>query len=75
MNIVVAFKRKWGKDLFYPASEDAVFLAQFTGRPTLLKHQLKLAIEKGWKVKVKQQKFDLVEYLSQDNNKKGGEDD
>ena len=63
MNIVVSFKAKWGKELFYPESEDAVFLTKFTGRPTLLKHQLKLAIEKGWSVKVVQKQFNLDEYL------------
>lgn len=64
MNIVVSFVSKWGKQLFYPESEDAVFLTKLTGRPTLLKHQLKLAIEKGWKVKVIQKGFNLDEYLN-----------
>lgn len=64
MNIVVSFTAKWGKDLFYPESEDAVFLTKFTGRPTLLKHQLKLALEKGWSVKVVQKQFNLEEYIN-----------
>jgi len=63
MNIVVSFKAKWGKELFYPESEDAVFLAKFTGRPTLLKRQLKQAIDWGWSVKVIEKQFNLDEYL------------
>lgn len=70
MNIVVSFKENWGKDLFYPESEDAVFLTKFTGRPTLLKHQLKMALDKGWKVKVVQKQFNLEEYLDDVPKKK-----
>lgn len=69
MNIVVSFKAKWGKELFYPESDDAVFLAKFTGRPTLLKRQLKLAKERGWKVKVIQKQFNLDECLLNDSSK------
>ena len=63
MNIVVSFKKKWGKELFYPESDDAVFLTSFTGRPTLLKRQLQIALQRGWKVKVIQQQLNLDEYL------------
>lgn len=63
MNIIVSFKKKWGKELFYPENDDALFLATFTGRPTLLKRQLKIALEKGWNVKVVEQHFNLEEYL------------
>lgn len=65
MNIVVSFKAKYGKDLFYPESDDAVFLAEFSGRPTLLKHQLKMALDRGWSVSVVQDKFDLKDYLDE----------
>lgn len=65
MNIVVSVEVKWGKELFYPESEDAVFLAEFTGRPTLLKYQLKIARDKGWNVEVQQKIFDLDKYLSE----------
>ena len=69
MNIVVSFKEKWGKDLFYPESEDALFLAKFTGRPTLTKNQLKLSIDRGWGVKVLQKQFNLDEYLKENPSK------
>lgn len=69
MNIVVSFMPKWGKNLFYPESEDALFLAKFTGRPTLTKHQLKLAIERGWGVRVVQKQFNLDEYLKENSSK------
>ena len=63
MDIVVSFKKKWGKELFYPESEDALFISKFTGRPTLLRHQLKMALDRGWSVKVIQKQFNLEEYL------------
>lgn len=71
MNIVVSLREKWGKDLFYPESEDAVFLTKFTGRPTLLKHQLKMALERGWTVKVQQKQFNLDEYLNENGSNPG----
>jgi len=52
MNIVVRYEKKYGKELFYPTSKDALFLSKFTGRPTLLKRQLQLAKEYGWNVNV-----------------------
>lgn len=67
MNIVVSYKAKWGKELFYPVSEDAVFLTKFTGRPTILKGQLKLALERGWNVEVVHNKFNLEDYLKEIN--------
>lgn len=71
MNIVVSFKEKYGKELFYPESDDAVFLAKFSGRPTLLKHQLKMAVERGWNVSVVQEQFDLNAFLERKPIKKG----
>jgi hypothetical protein len=73
MNIVVSFKAKYGKDLFYPESDDAVFLAKFSGRPTLLKHQLKMALDRGWEVIVVQEQFNLVEYLNDKPSNSGKE--
>lgn len=72
MNIVVSFMAKWGKDLFYPESEDAVFLTKFTGHPTLTKNQLKVAIDRGWLVKVVQKQFNLEEYLKDSTPKVKG---
>lgn len=66
MKIVVSFKRIYGKDLFYPVSEDAHFLARLTGRPTILKHQLKMCIDRGWHVKLEQEQINLEEYLNKD---------
>lgn len=72
MNIVVSYKAKWGKDLFYPESKDAFFLTKFTGRPTLLINQLRLAIERGWSVKVIQKQLNLEEYIKDcDSRSKG----
>jgi len=72
MNIVVSFMAKWGKDLFYPESDDALFLTKFTGRPTLTKNQLKVAIERGWDVKVVTKQFNLEEYLKDNTPKVKG---
>lgn len=59
MEIIVSVKTVWGKELFYPQSKDAYFLTELTGRPTILKHQLKMAKQRGWTVKVIQKQFDL----------------
>lgn len=59
MEICVLYQCKWGKELFYPESEDAKFLTEFTGRPTLLKRQLALAVKKGWKVKIVHKNFEV----------------
>jgi hypothetical protein len=61
MYILVSFKKIYGKELFYPESDDALFLAKFTGRPTLLKRQLKLCIKKGWDVVIKKETPDIKE--------------
>ena len=63
MDIVVEYRNHWGKDLFYPVNEDAKFIAQVTGRPTLLKQQLKLFVEKGWKVTLVKEEIKLEEFL------------
>lgn len=73
MNIVVSFMTKWGKDLFYPESEDALFLTKFTGRPTLTKNQLLMAIDRGWNVSVVQKQFNLNMYLKDNTTKLKGE--
>lgn len=54
MKIVVSYKKIYGKDLFYPVSDDAKFLAELTGRPTILKRQLNLCVKKGWEVLIEQ---------------------
>lgn len=63
MNIVVCLKRVWGKDLFYPISEDAQFITEFTGRPTILKNQLKLCKDRGWNVSIIQNTINLEDYI------------
>lgn len=65
MEIVVNLRIQWGKELFYPESKDAYFLTEFTGRPTILKYQLKMARERGWSVKVLQKPFDLDSCLNE----------
>lgn len=65
MKIHVSLKRKWGKHLFYPLSEDAGFLCRFTGRPTLSKRQLKLCHERDWEVVVTQEPIDLDTVFSE----------
>lgn len=59
MKIIVSLRSKWGKDLFYPVSADAKFLTQLTGRPTLLKQQLKLCAERGYDVSIVQDPIDF----------------
>lgn len=63
MNIVVLFKKIYGKELFYPVSEDAKLLTRITGRPTILKNQLKICVEAGWTVSMVQKTINLDDYL------------
>lgn len=59
MFICVSYKKQYGKELFYPESDDAKFFTSFTGRPTLTKKQLKLALDKGFRVKILMPKVKL----------------
>ena len=54
MEIIVIHQRSWGKDLYYPSSEDAIFLTKLFGRPTFIKKQLDLCSTHGWVVKILQ---------------------
>jgi len=63
MNIEIEFKKIWGKELFYPVSEDAIFITKLTGRPTLTKSQIRLCLEAGWNVSVKENKKKIQDYL------------
>ena len=63
MNIVVSFKKIYGKELFYPVSDDAKLLTRITGRPTLLKHQLRECLEAGWTVSLVQETLNLNDFL------------
>lgn len=63
MNIVVSFRKVWGKDLFYPVSKDAIFITKITGRPTILRHQLKLFVDAGWKVSITHEVVSIEDHL------------
>ena len=63
MNIVVSFKKVYGKELFYPVSDAAKLLTRITGRPTLSKHQLKICLEAGWAVCLAQEKLNIDDFL------------
>ena len=63
MNIVVSFRRMWGKDLFYPENDEAKFIAKLIGRPTIPRRQLKICFDYGWKIKVVSQISDISGYI------------
>ncbi len=63
MNIVVCLKRVLGKDLFYPVSDDAHFITNFTGKTTVLEHQLKLCQDRGWRVNIIYNAIDFEDYM------------
>ena len=69
MEIVVSMKKQWGREFFYPESDDACFLAKFTGRPTILKNQLRMAKDRGWTVKVIQKHIELDAYFNEKREK------
>lgn len=52
MKIIVREKRIYGRLFFYPVSDDAEWITRLLGKPTLLKKQIRLCIERGWEVKV-----------------------
>lgn len=47
MKIEVQHKAIWGKDLYYPLSEDAEFLCKFIGKKALTKRHMDLLHAKG----------------------------
>lgn len=59
MEIEVKLKRLYGKDRFYPESNDAKLLCKILDRPTITKEELKLAKEGGWSVLVKVEEYQL----------------
>lgn len=63
MNIVVLFKKIYGKELFYPVSDAAKLLTKITGRPTLSKQQLRVCLEAGWSVSLAQETLDIDDFL------------
>lgn len=65
MHIIVEFKHIWGKDLFYPVSDDAKFLADMTEKTTLSKNQLILCRKRGWTVEAITKTIDLNEMLKE----------
>lgn len=52
MDITVTPKNIWGKELFYPVSDDAKFLADLMERPAFLKRHLKKCDGYGWDISV-----------------------
>ncbi len=59
----MSFKKIYGKELFYPVSDDAKLLTKITGRPTLLKRQLKVCLDAGWHVSFVQETLNVDEFL------------
>lgn len=70
MYIQVEHRRVWGKDRFYPMSEDAKFLAKFIGRESLVKRQLKICFENGHKVDIVKETIDTKNFLGLDEQQK-----
>lgn len=65
MHIIVEYKHIWGKDLFYPISEDAKFLADMSEKTTLSKNQLILCRKYGLLVEAIAKTVDLDEMLKE----------
>lgn len=62
MNIVLEYRYAWGKDLFYPVSNDAQFIAKLIGRTALQKKHVKLCSQhERWRVELRQK--DLNEFI------------
>ncbi len=59
MKLEVIHKNIFGRDRFYPNSEDARLLLSATGAKSFTKKQLLIYIRAGWDVIVKQQSYTL----------------
>jgi hypothetical protein len=63
MNIEVNHKSRYGKDSFYPISEDAKFLSQVIGKKGFMLKHLTLFKNRGWSVVITAIPQSLEEYL------------
>ena len=63
MNIEVQHKNHYGKQLFYPLSDDAKFLCKVIGKNAFTIRHLSLFEEHGWDVKLTAITQTLKEYL------------
>ncbi len=62
LNVKIEIVRKvsYGKERFYPLSEDAKFMAEITGRPSFTRRQLQLFMLRGWKITLKTPEYDEI---------------
>jgi hypothetical protein len=63
MKIEVEIHQKYGKPRFYPANNEAQFIAKLLDKPTLTAAQLELCDGYGWDVEIKSPKYDLKQFI------------
>jgi len=60
MKIEIVRKVAYGMERFYPLNNDAKFLTEIVGRPSLTRRQLKLIKEWGWEIVLKTPEYDEI---------------
>lgn len=60
MNIEVVRKVAYGNERFYPLSDDAKFMVDVIGRPSLTRRHLQLFKQRGWEIVLKAPQYDEI---------------
>ncbi len=63
MQIEVEVRQNYGKPRFYPISDDAHFLANLIGKPTLSAKILEMCDAYKWVVEIRSPKYELKHFL------------
>jgi hypothetical protein len=60
VKIEVFRKVAYGKERFYPLNDDAKFMTDVIGRPSLTRRQLNLFKVRGWEITLKTPQYDEI---------------
>ena len=59
MDLEFEHKKNYGQDRFYPANEDAIFMAELMKVTSMTLESLKMMKKHGWNVKIVYHPFEL----------------
>lgn len=66
-HIQVLLKRAYGKERYYPLSDDAKIICSLMNRCSLTQEQLQFCVDNGWKVTVHQEAIEFKRREFDDN--------
>jgi len=69
MIIAVEPEKIFGKERFYPVSDEAKTLCKMLKKPTLTLEHLQICEEAGWKVEIVVPKFTLQDFVEKEKRK------